>query len=65
MELFHALGDGASPTWTIPISGHGQQFEFASSVTTSHYQVPIDVTAGWAVSPVHTRSPFIQLEQCE
>ena len=33
-----------------------------------YYQLPIDVTAGWAASLVNTRSPFIQLgglEQCE
>ena len=58
-------GDGMgtqSPTWTIPISGHGQQFDICNN------QEPIDVTAGWAASLLNTRSPLIQLstlEQCE
>ena len=41
-------GDGVgtrSPTWTTPISGHGQQFDICFP---SYYQVPIDVTAKWS-----------------
>jgi len=37
-----------------PISGHGQQFDISFP---SYYQVPIDVTPGWAASLVNTRSP--------
>ena len=42
--LNHAQGDGVgtqSPTWTTPISGHGD------ICFPSYYQVPIDVIAGW------------------
>jgi len=47
-------GDGVGtlgPTWTTPISRHGQQFDICFP---SYYQVPIDVTAGWAASLVNT-----------
>ena len=60
-------GDGVgtqSLSWTTHIRAHGQQFEIRFA---SYYQVPIDVTVGWAASLVNTRSPFIQLgrlEQC-
>ena len=63
--LYHVQGDGMgtqSPTWITPISGHGQQFDICFP---SYYQVPIDVTAGWAASLVNTRSPFIQLDGLE
>jgi len=33
---------------------HGQQFDICFP---SLHQVPIDVTAGWAASPVGTRPP--------
>ena len=58
-------GDGVgtqSPTWTTPISRHGQQFDICFP---SYYQVPIDVTAGWAASLVNTKSPFIQHKQTQ
>jgi len=54
--LYHAQGDCVgtqSPTWTTPISGHGQQCDICFP---SYYQVPIDATAGWAASPVHTHT---------
>jgi len=58
VELCHVQGDGVGtrgPTWTTPISGHGQHFDIFFP---SYYQVSIDVIAGWAASPVYTRSPF-------
>jgi len=57
VELYHAQSavvGTQSPTWTIPISGQGQQFDVCFP---SYYHVPI----GWAASLVNTRSPFIQL----
>ena len=40
----------------VPEVVRGQQFDICFP---SYYQVPIDVTAGWAASPVYTRSPLI------
>ena len=44
-----------NPIWTTPISRHGQQFDICFP---SYHQAPIDVTAGWAASPVYARSQF-------
>ena len=55
---YHAQGDGVgtwNPIWTTPISRHGQQFDICFP---SYHQAPIDVTAGWAASPVYARSQF-------
>ena len=58
--LLYTQGDGVgtrSPTWTTSVSGHGLQFDIYL-VSPLYYQVPIDVTARWVVSPFDTRSPF-------
>ena len=44
-----------------PLARHGQQFDICFA---SFYQVPIDVTAGWAVSTVDTRSQFNSWVDC-
>ena len=57
--LYHAQGDGVGtrhPTWTTPISRHGQQFDIYFP---NYYQVPVDVTAGWAASLVNTRLLYL------
>ena len=60
--LYHAQGNGVStqsPTWTTPISGHGQQSDICFP---SYYQLQVLIyTAGWtghAHTDTHTSVVF-------
>jgi len=57
--LYHAQGDGVGTlnlSRATPISRHVQQFDICLP---SYYEVPIDITAGWAASLDNTTFPFI------